>query len=805
MKKIAAVFLLFTSTFLALPEVKAQKTKIYGKIKDSDSLIVGATVTLRSFHDSVLVKGTATNDSGIYELNDLDTGRYILNISSLGYMPYIRKIAITGNSKVVLEDVVMSKDKSNYLQAVKVVARKPFITRSIDKTIINIEGSVYSKGENALRLFNVIPGVRVDPMAGIQFRGSQGVTVYVDNRKIQLSGQQLLDYLHSIPSEAIKSYELQAVPGASYDAQNAGTVINITLKNNYKYGLSGSIGSRYKHTRYNEFDENAALNYRVGKLTLQANYYLYQAKQFADDDQLQQFKTSNLFNLQNNRWTADVKFHSGKFGFDYRLDNNQTIGANYDFSVIDFQSNNNALSSFKSNVVANQSDSTANTTNKGMNRWSNRMANIFYRNKIDSAGSRLDMGYSYIGYHNSVQNAINNSYFDASKNELHAPDSLFIDNPLNVDIHAANIDLEKILQKKLTLSAGGKYTYSKTDNAVAYLEGLTGSSTVSGLKSNQFLYNETIMALYASISKGWDKWSAKFGLRTENYKYNGNSVTTGEKIGRNRWDFFPSLFLERKLNEKNTLTLSSGRRISRPDYKQLNPFVDVSNPYYIERGNPFLLPYFTNSIEMEYLLKNKYSFTAGYQNTQKAINTVYKIEGPVVISTDENINNNKNVFLSLSLPFKITKWWELSSSLTARYTTIEIKEQPVRKISKLSQDVSVTNRINLPAKYFLEISGFYSRNSFFGIYGLNPQGRIDINMKKSFLKDKLTALLSLGDPFNLYKIGWNVNENDFTRQVRRKIATRYISIGLTYNFSGGKKQTDRENVEAAGSEARGRL
>ncbi len=804
MKKKATILLLI-SALLMLSQVKAQEIKLSGKVKGNDSLIGGATVTLRSSHDSVLVKGTATNDSGIYELNNLDTGSYILNISYLGYLPYVKEIRITENSKLVMDNVVLSKDKSNYLEAVKVVSHKPFITRSVDKMIINIEGSVYSSGENALRLFNVIPGVRVDPLSGIQFRESQGVTVYVDNRKIQLSGQQLLNYLRSIPSESIKSYEVQAVPGAAYDAQNAGTIINITLKNNYKYGLSGSIGSSYKYTRYNEFDENAAVNYRVGKLTLQVNYYWYRGRQFSDDNQVQQFRTSNLFNLQNNAWTSDVKFHSGKFGFDYRLDDNQTVGANYDYSIIDFQSNNNALSAFTSNSVDKQSDSTTYTLNVGQNKWGNRLANIFYRNKLDSAGSKLDIGYSYIGYHNRVTNAIDNRYEDASKNELHSPDSLFIDNPLNIDIHAANIDLEKIFQKKLTLSAGGKYTYSKTNNAVAYQEGLTGTSSVYDLKSNQFLYNETIAALYGSVSKGWDKWSAKFGLRAENYKYTGNSVTTGEKIGRNRWDFFPSLFLQRKLNEKNTLTLSSGRRITRPDYRQLNPFVDVSNPYYIERGNPFLLPYFTNSIELEYLLKNKYSLTIGYQNTLKAINTVYKHEGAVIISTDENINNNRNVFLSLNIPVKITKWWELSSSLTARYTTIEIKEQPVRKISKLSQDVSVSNRINFLKGYFLEISGIYSRNSFIGIYDFEPQGRIDINIKKSFFKDKLTALLSLGDPFNLYKIGWNVNEIVFTRQIRRRLATRYISVGLTYNFSSGKKQTDRENVEAAGSDARGRL
>ncbi|MCW3464499.1 outer membrane beta-barrel family protein [Chitinophaga nivalis] len=803
MKVMWAVFLLVPACLLCT-QGKAQESKIYGKVSTGQGTVPGAAVSLRSLPASILIKGTVTNDSGLYALPDIDTGKYLLSVSSMGSLPYTRELYIRA-AVHLLHNVVLVQDTAKYLQGIQVTARKPFIVRAVDKTIINIEGGMYQHGENALRLFNVIPGVRVDPVSGIQFRGGQGVTVYVDNRKIHLSGSALLDYLRAIPSEAIKSYEIQAVPGAAYDAQNAGTVINITLKNNYKYGLSGSIGSSYQYTRYHEFNENAALNYRVGKVTLQASYAWYRAKQFQDNDERQHYPASDLYNTQTNRWTSRVKFSSGKFGFDYKINDRQTLGANYDFSVANFRSENNDFSAFTTGTAGKGIDSTTATGNNGINRWSNQMASIFYRNKLDSAGSKLDMGYSYIGYHNSVGNNIINNYYDATQHTRLPSDTLYIDNPLQVDIHVGNIDLEQKFGKTITLNAGGKYTYSTTNNAIRYNSGLSGTLQNLRLKSNEFLYQETIIALYASIWKDWGKWSTKLGLRTENYQYSGNSITTGETIGRNKWDLFPSLFLQRKFTDDHVLTLSAARRINRPDYRQLNPFVDVSNPYYIEKGNPFLQPYFSTSTELEYLLKGKYSFTTGYQRTTSAINTVYRHEGPVIIATDENSNNNRNVFLSMNIPVNITSWWEISSSLTLRHTTIDITGTQARRVSKLSQDLWVSNKFSLPCKYYLEVNGLYARNNFIGIYDLNPQGRIDINIRKNFLQDKLTALLNLGDPFNLYKIGWQVNETAFTRLVNRTIATRFINIGLTYNFSIGKKQTNRENVDAGGNDARGRL
>jgi hypothetical protein len=789
--KIKRIVFLLAYTFLALVQVKAQQSRIYGKVNTHDGMAGYATVSLRSLPDSSLVKGTYTNEHGAYELTDIDTGRYVLITSSIGYLLFQNEITIKGPTQL-LRDITLLKDSAKYLNEVQVTARKQFITRSVDKTTVSIEGSVYEKGENGLRLFNVIPGVRVDPMGGILFRGAQAVTVYVDNRKIHLSGSQLLEYLRSIPSEAIRSYDLQAVPGAAYDAQNSGTIININLKSEYRYGLSGSIGTSYQRTRYNEFNENVNLNYHIGKLTLQAAYTRYDATQFQDSDELQHYLSSGLYNAQTNRWTSDVKYNSGKFGFDYKLNDNQTIGANYDFGVANFQSHNKAESVF------NVADSTTNTDNYGSNRWSNQMANVFYRNRLDSLGSRLDIGYSYIGYYNSVGNTIINNYYDGYNHIRRPSDSLNIDNPLNVDIHVANIDVEKKLGGNVTLNAGAKYTWSRTDNAINYMSKLPGFD----LKANQFLYKESITALYASMLKGWGKWSAKLGLRTENYRYTGNSKTTGESIGRNKWDFFPSLYLQRKITDDHVLTLSAARRISRPDYRQLNPFVDISNPYYIEKGNPFLRPYFSVSTELEYLFKNKYSFTGGFQRTVSAINTVYRNDGTVIIATDENVSNNSNVFLTINAPFRIASWWELSTSVTIRKTAIET---PTRRSDKLSQDIWISSRFNLPHKYFMEITGLYGRNNFLGIYDLKPQGRIDINLKKPFMKEKLTALLNIGDPFDLYRIGWNVNETNFTRDVKRTIATRYINIGLTYNFSIGKKHPVRENIDAGGNDARNRL
>ncbi|WP_162618562.1 TonB-dependent receptor domain-containing protein [Pedobacter yulinensis] len=794
---LAASFLIFFQTW-ALAQ---QGREIRGQITAGAGQDVSyATVTLRTARDTQLVRGTATDSTGRFVLINVDTGTYVLNIQFLGMLPHTQRVTV-GDSSLVLPTIVLRADSSrNTLAQVKIVGRRPFLRQEVDKMVVDIAGSVYSKGENAMRLFNVVPGAQVDAFGNILYRGTEAVTVYVDNVKVQLSGQQLVNYLRGIPSESIASYEVRSVGGAQFDANNTGTIININLKNEYKYGLSGSVGADYQFTRYNNFSGNLNLNYSVRKFTFQAAGSLYKGKQFEDQRETQFYKQQQIFSYQDNNTVTRAFFGNYKLGFDYRITPRQLLSANYEFTSFPYEPGTLSTNRFARGTAI---DSSVVTRNDKDIRQATSQVNVLYRNKLDTLGSRLDIGYSYIGYDNRYDSRISTSYNYAASPADNYAESLVINNPLEIELHTFNADLEQKLDKAWTFNAGAKYNRSSTDNDIVYL--LPGNVTDVN-RSNRYRYEENILGFYGSFTKDWEKWGLKVGLRTENTKYEGKSVTLGNSVTFNRWSLFPSLFLQHKIDKNNSLTLSYSRTINRPAYQLLNPFENIQNPFYIETGNPFLLPFFTHKAELSYLLMSKYNFTLGYNRTTNSINNVYRNNGPVVISTFENINNDNNAFFAVSAPFKPTKWWDINASATLRYTRLDIGGTIFPRLKeKFSQEGSISNRFQLDKTFFAEVIARYGRNQFLGIYDWKPQGNIDINFKKNLLNEKLSLSLNFSDPFNLRRIGWTVDERDFSRDVNFRLPTQFVSFGVSYNFSSGKTKTERENVDRRDEEERGRL
>ncbi|WP_316742130.1 outer membrane beta-barrel family protein [Pedobacter antarcticus] len=787
---------------------QAQSIKIAGKVKTDDNIIIQqATISLRTFQDSVLVSGTVTDEQGNFEFGNLKAGIYRLDVSHIGYELYHRKLELL-DKDLILSEVNISKDKSFSLAAVNIKSRKPLITRSIDKLTLNIQGSVYEKGENGLRLFNVIPGVQVTGR-DIQFRGSESVTVYVDNRRVLLPADQLLAYLRAIPSESIQSYELKEVPGAEYDAQGGGVIVNVVLKSDYKYGLSGNINTGYWYNDYHNAMGGGSANYRAGNLTVQGGVNYRNSPAFYEDHIAQEFKATGVYNTQTERYVEKFNSIDYNIGFDYRLNPKQTLGANYNKSSNpgDFSNSTITNSNFFTGKNVGQLDSSQHTAKNSRFLYSTQIANAFYRYKLDSLGSKFDLGYSYVNYNLEDPSSIETKFFNNAGIESRDPDSLFTHNKGKSDVHVFNIDWEQHFSTSLQLNLGAKYNRSKTDYSMDYREGLEANSPLNVSRSDRFLYRENILAFYGTIAKSFKNWELKIGLRTEQTDYTGKSFTSSEMIGRNRWDFFPSAYLSRKLGDLHSLTFSYARSIERPGFRQLNPFTFYTSLNSIQEGNPNLLPYFSNKAQLRYVFKNNYTLTVGYQNTDDEIATNITNVGDVVISRDENISDNHNYFMSVNVPIQITPWWEFNINATLRNTTLNVKTTPIVHRSRFSQNLWASSKFNLPGKYFIEVSGIYNRNRFFDIYDALNVGKVDISAKKSFFKERLTATIELSDPFHLYKPGSKINNEFLSRTViRNKLDfARSIGFWLTYSFSGGKKSTDREGVEFGGDDARGRL
>jgi outer membrane receptor protein involved in Fe transport len=599
------------------------------------------------------------------------------------------------------------------------------------------------------------------------------------------------------------------VPGAENDAQGGGVVINIVLKSEYKYGLSGTVSGGYWYTGYNNVNGSTQLNYRVCNFTAQGGFFNRRSVAFYKDKNELEYKSTGVYSLQTEEFAEDYNIPGFNLGADYKITDKQTVGANYNMFTNPGDFSNTTVTNMKffANRNANAVDSSMNTISSHKYVYTNQMANVFYRNKLDSLGSRLDIGYSYIYYNMDDPNAIETRFLNAAGTASRANDSLFTEYIGTSNVNVVNFDLEKYFSKSLVMTAGGKYMVSKTDYNMDYRKGLTNTAPLDNLRSDKFLYDEKILAFYGTITQSFKDWSAKAGLRAEQTNYTGNSITMAQTIGRNRWDFFPSVYVQRKIGTIHSLTLSYARGISRPGFRQLNPFTTYTSPNSISEGNPDLKPYYNNNLQVEYLLKNKYSFTVGYQNSAKGIASNATNIGDTIIYKDENISNSNNVFLSVYVPVKITDWWEFNVSATLRNTNLDVRTTPAVQRSKFSQYVWAANKFHFPGKYYVEIYGVYGRNNFSGIYDQHHFAKLDMSASKNFLKDRLTARLELQDPFHLYKLGNTISTAGFTRiSSREKLDwTRSIGIWLTYNFSGGKKQTNRENVDAGGNEVRWRL
>jgi len=764
-----------------------------------------AEIQLIKIADPKIKSSALADTAGRFNLMVYEQGDYLLKISSMQTDSLTQKITVGDTEVLQLPDIVLTA-QSIQLNNVTIKGRRTLISRFADRLTLNVEGSVYEKGEDALRLFNVIPGVQFNGK-DILFRGSESVTVYVDNRRIMLPGDQLFAYLRSIPSESIKSYELKAVPGAENDAQNGGVIINIVLKSEYKYGLSGNVNSGYWYNKYNNASGSTFLNYNAGKLNLQGSFNYRRAPAFYEDHIEQEFKPTGVYSPQTEKYTEHYNSIGYNVGMDYKLSYRQTIGVNYNLFTNPGDISNLTTTDIKylANAQSSSVDSSLNTSKNTRFRYTNQMANAFYRNKLDTNGSKLDVGYSYIYYGLRDPSAIETQF---SNGAAFSPrDSLFTKTTGKSAIHVANIDLEKHFFKSLVLNTGAKFTTSTTDYSMDYRDGLNDQAPLDPLQSNRFLYNEYILAFYGTLAQSFNQWDIKIGLRTEQTNYDGKSFTTGQTIGRNQWNLFPSAYVNRKIGENHSFTLSYARRINRPGFRDLNPFVSYTSLNYIQQGNPNLRPYYSNNLQLEYLLKNKYSLTVGYQRTNDGIASNVTNIADVIISKDENISDDANAFMSFYIPLKLTSWWEFNTNATLRYTTIDIQTAPPVHRSKLSQNIWASSKFNLPGKYFLEVSGVYNRNSFSGIYDQSNIAKMDIAVKKSFFKDRLTSRIELQDPFHLYKPGYEINTTGLRRNVLRDRLdwSRYTGIWLTYNFSSGKKKSNKENVDAAGDEARGRL
>lgn len=743
--------------------------------------------------ENKLVKTEIADQNGKFTFNDLTDGNYIVQINKSGSEAYKSDpISVKENTNL---PIIHLNEKT--IEAVTITKAKPYIERQDGKMILNIENSIAATGTSAFEVLEKAPGVNIDGSDNISLRGKGNLLIQIDGKNTPMTGTDLANYLHGIPSSSVEKVEFITNPSAKYDA--AGTsIINIKLKKDQRKGTNGSLSTSLGTGKYIKNNNNFSINHRNKKVNIFANYgFAY--REFYNHLVLDRNFYDNNGNfekayLQDNYLKFNFRNHIAKAGMDYYLNDKNIIGFSAGFvsNRFDPRGDNSSLV-----LGSNQlPESTFTSQNRSKDYWKNVSFNLNHKYKIDSLGSELTTDFDYINYSNtSLQNFDTRNY--AINGNLNSFDILKGDINGTLNIYSLKSDLSKSLKNNWKIETGIKTSFVKADNDMQFFDATSGVSIIDQNKTNHFIYEENINALYGNVSKKWDKFSTTFGLRAENTNVTGNQITTDQVNKKNYTQLFPSAVFSYSLNEKNNIELNFSRRITRPSYNQLNPFKFYLDPTTYKAGNPDLNPQTTMNYEFTYSLQNKYFATFSYSKTSDNITDVLKptVENGniVVVQTNDNLSSASYLGLYLIAPVKVTKWWDMNNSANFYYGsyTGNIANTYIKNQGNFTFNVNSINSFKLGNGFTAELTGNYRAREVYAYMDLKPNWYLNVGAQKKF-KNNSTLKFSFNDIFfTSNPEARNVYSNYIENFVVRR-ETRVATISYTYNFGSSKNGQPRK-------------
>ena len=800
--------------------------KISGSIIDGgdQKIIDAATISLLKAQDSILVKISLTDKQGNFAFENVKNGNYLIMASSIGHRKvYSSPVAVTEGSNASVGTLKLLAQTTT-LQTVAVESKKPFIERKLDRTIVNVDASITSAGSTALEVLEKSPGISVDKDGNISLKGKQGVVIYLDGRPSYLSGPDLANMLRNMTASQLDQIEIMTNPPAKYDAAGNAGVINIKTKKNKLFGYNGSITSGFTQGKFARFNEAVSYNYRNNKINIFSNFNYNRNRRGEELYIVRNFREASTKNIksifdQKSIMENERDFYSAKIGADYSFSKKTTLGAvlNGYYNPGQWKSSTNTFI-YDPNYVLTKQTSAFTQNNE---KWRNFSSNVNFRTVLDTTGQELTADLDYIQYKSTNTQPLTSSYFDNMGHQTSPSDILIGNLPSNIKIYSGKMDYTLPLKKGAKFEAGIKSSYVKTDNNAAYDSVKVGYSVLDSGRSNHFIYNENINAAYVNYSRPLSKkWSAQFGLRLENTTANGNSKGytfntaqnkfgyTETKFNRSYTQLFPTVYLQYSANEKNQFVINYGRRIERPNYEDMNPFVHFLDRYTFEQGNPNLSPQFAHNIELSHTYRGFLTTTLNYTSTTDIIQMVLEqneLNNETFIKK-ANIASSKQFGLAISANKSITKWWSYNvyANVFNNHFKGVVNNEPI-SIGITSFMVQMQHQFKFNKGWNAEVSGFYRSKGLEGVIYIQPIKQFNAGVSKQILKNKGSLRLSVRDIFAGGVFKGSSKYGTVDAQFRDVNDSRAGSLTFTYRFNKGKLKAGSNKRNGGASDEQNRV
>ena len=810
------LFSLLLSATLATAAFAQPSGKISGTVKDETGKgFNAATVSLLSASDSALVKAAVSDKNGQYSFISVKDGSYIISYSSVGYTKsFSNSFSIANGQELNLQAIALAPTVSS-MAGVTVQAKRPFIETKIDKTVVNVEATPTSAGSTALELLEKSPGVMVSSEGAISLKGKQGVIILIDNKPTYLSAADLANMLKNMPASALDQIEIMTNPSSKYDAEGNSGVINIKTKKSKTAGFNGnimvgattSIFTAEGQTHYIPKSQNSFhFNYRKNKVNFFGNYNPNFFKGRNQQDIRRKFydeSTGDL--LSSTEQMIRFKFkgmnHTLKLGMDWYADKKNTFGITA--SAFSFDGNprpttETFIKDGNGNILSGMNSVTENNIS-----FKNFSGNINWRHQFDTTGRELTADVDYLAYDRYSDMMLETIPFDKF-GQSGGKINLRGDLPSNIQIVSFKSDYMQPF-KWGKLEAGVKSSYVKNDHSVVYTKMMNGQ-WYDDDRSNHFIYEENINAAYVNLNRQWGKWSLQGGLRIENTNATGNQLKTGETFKRDTTNLFPTAFVSYAVNKTNNLTLSYSKRIRRPDYQMLNPFIFFADSLVFQKGNPYLRPQYAHNIELSHSYKNKYITTFAYNTTDDVIAQIVKPEGIKMFNTYDNVAQLKNISLAVTVPVKVANWWNMNvfANVFNNHYKGFYNAEPI-DVNTTSFSANMTNTFTIAKGFSAELSGFYRHRGIDDLAILEPIYQLSLGAQKQIINGKGTVRLNIRDPFawQQYKGSLKYDGIDMTFHSRNDF--RAVTATFTYRFGKQNGQTAPRRRTSSSQEEQSRV
>lgn len=787
-----------------------------GKIKviivnDKAVALENATVELLKMKDSSLVKAAISDANGIAEFEKIPFGYYLIKTSIVNYAAQYSAIVELSPSKTSIDDIKLSlQPQSTQLGGVTVTGRKPFIQKLNDRLIVNVENSIVNAGSSAMDVLERSPGVSVDQNDVIGLRGRQGVIIMIDGKPSPMTGADLANYLRGLPSNAIERIEIITNPSAKYDAAGNSGIIDIRMKKDQRYGINGTFNTSYGQGVYPKANAGTTFNYRNKKVNLFGNYnYSYRKglnHLFLDRN----FYENGNFNgrdLKDNFARFPFNSHTARVGADFFPSKKTIIGfvVNGNFTHFTRKTDNEAT------VIDAQGQpvSTFQTRAGNDDNINNVFANINFKHIFDSTGKELTADVDYGSFRSNSLSYNGTKYYKNDGTPLQNDYKLDGDQDGELTLKTAKIDYVNPLKNKAKLEAGGKISFVSSDNDAKFWDVSNGMPQNDVNKTNHFYYKENNSAAYINFSKAYKKFDWQIGLRGEQTNIETHQVNGNIRFDSSYFQLFPSAFFNYHIKEDQTIGVSVSRRIDRPGYSQLNPFLFLIDVTTYATGRPGLLPQLTWSYELNYTLKNL-NFTLGYSHTKNNQNIAIArfkdvfpnipSEENVTVQIPINLESSDYFGLTVAAPVRVTKWWNMINNGNLYYnhfngslagTTLD-NGQP-------AFDMSTNNTFTLKKGWTTELNASFNSGGQYGFMVSKPQWGLSTGVQKLIIKNKGTLRFNITDIFWTNRPRATITyEGVYVERWHAYRESRVATLSFTYRFGSNKIQAARRR--ATGSE-----